>query len=140
MSVDNQLKSHKLKVTPARTGVLKVFIQSTKPLSLTELQKSLPNFDLVTLYRTVATFTKHGLLRQLLLEEGKSRYELLKPNTHHHHLICQTCGKIVDISKCNTTSLEKAILKLSGFASLSHHSLEYFGLCKKCAKKTLGTT
>ena len=75
-------------------------------------------------------FTQKGLTKQIQLNEGKFRYELTsKPD--HHHLICQKCGTIEDISDCAVGDLEKDIEKKKNFKIVSH-SLEFYGMCKDC--------
>jgi len=132
------LRANGLKATPARAVVLALLQKTRKPLSIAAIHKRLKNsaIDLVTVYRTMASFEGKGLIRQVDLRHGHAHYELATADVaHHHHLICENCGKIVDISQCDTSGLEKQALKIGGFAKLTKHSLEFFGLCKTCARK-----
>ncbi len=124
-----------LKVTPARLLVLEVLTNTEKPLSIQDIQKKLgkKSADQATVYRTIEIFKKNGIVRQVNFEHDHAHFEL-NTNSHHHHIICQNCGKVVDISNCNITSLEKEILKKSGFKSIQKHSLEFFGTCNRCKK------
>lgn len=129
-----ELKNVSLQITPARIAAMQLFESHDTPLDvqhvIDHLQKEL-GVDRVTVFRIINTFVEKGLIRKLEFGEGKARYEL---NTgEHHHLICQECGSIQDISDCNIGELEKDIQKKKGFL-VKQHSLEFFGICKNCQK------
>ncbi len=130
-----QLKSGGLKITPARLAVLDVFKHAKKPLSVKELAKLLtgPDPDIVTLYRNLEVLEKLGLLQPIQLQDQQVRYELA--GDHHHHLVCEVCGKVVDVKDCDFGSLPKGVIKKSGFATVNRHSLEFFGTCSNCAHR-----
>jgi len=131
-----QLKLSKLKSTSARLALLYVFEKNKKPLSVKDLAEKLNEtaVDTVTLYRNVESLENAGLLKKVLIDGKQSYYELTSAE-HHHHLICKSCGKITDISECGVTISGKNLLKNADFAKITDHSLEFFGICKKCAAK-----
>lgn len=130
----SELKSVSLQVTPARLAAMQLFESHDTPLDaqhlIDHLHKEL-GVDRVTVFRILNAFVEKGLIRKLEFGEGKARYELNKEE--HHHLICESCGNIEDISDCNILALEKDIQKKKGFL-VKQHSLEFFGLCKNCQK------
>lgn len=130
------LTKHDLKITQARVSLLEIIEKENKPLDaqfLIDSLKSSSQVDKVTIFRILNVLTEHGILRRLEFGEGKARYEL---NTEdHHHLICQNCGKIEDISDCNIGALEKEIKHKKHFL-VKLHTLEFFGFCKDCQKTT----
>ncbi len=130
----DELKSAHLKVTPARIAALKLFEIYKGPIDslnlIEDLQKKL-NSDRVTVFRILNTFLEKGLIRKLEFGEGKARYELNLED--HHHLVCQNCGSIEDVSDCNIDTLEKEIAVKKKFL-IKNHSLEFFGLCIDCQK------
>ncbi|HVZ58173.1 MAG TPA: Fur family transcriptional regulator [Patescibacteria group bacterium] len=130
------LQSVDLKATPARLAVLS-FLEDTHSPSDAEaifvhLKEEHDVADRATIYRMLETFVDKGLIKRLEFGEGKYRYEVAGDD--HHHLICEDCGKIEDISDCNISDLEKDIQKKKGF-SVKQHSLEFFGLCKDCQQR-----
>lgn len=133
-SCKEELKKASLKITPARVAAMKLFKCSNHPIDvryiIDDLAKNL-DVNRVTVYRIINTFTEKGLLKKVEFGEGKARYELKKEE--HHHLICQKCGAIEDISDCRIGILEKKISKKKNFLVKSH-SLEFFGVCKDCQK------
>ncbi|HXS15159.1 MAG TPA: Fur family transcriptional regulator [Candidatus Saccharimonadales bacterium] len=128
------LAKHDLKITQARVSLLKLIEKENKPLDaqfLIDMLQKTSQVDKVTIFRILNVLSEHGILKRLEFGEGKARYEL---NTEdHHHLICQNCGKIEDISDCNISALEKEIKQKKHFL-VRLHTLEFFGLCKDCQK------
>ena len=131
-SCEEELRDASLKVTPARVATMKLFESHNKPLDVAHIIDDLARklaMDRVTVYRILSALTQKGLLRKIEFGEGKARYELNKEE--HHHLICQSCGAIEDISDCGIEILEEKIKQKKNFLVKSH-SLEFFGLCVKC--------
>ncbi len=136
MDFTKLLNKHDLKITQARISLLELIEKENKPLDsqfLIDTLKQKFKVDKVTIFRILNVLTEHGILRKLEFGEGKARYEL---NTEdHHHLICQSCGNIEDISDCNIEALEKEIKQKKHFL-VKLHTLEFYGLCKDCQKKS----
>lgn len=128
------LTSHELRITSSRVLLLKLIEHEKTPVDSQFIIEKLKNelsIDKVTVFRILNILTDHGILRKLEFGESKARYEL--NNEDHHHLICQDCGKIEDISDCNIGALEKEINKKKKFL-VKLHTLEFYGLCEDCQK------
>lgn len=129
-----ELHTFDLRATPARIAVLRLLETTDIPVDVTMiigyLQKHGIKIDPATAFRIINMFTQNGLTQQLTLNEGKFRYEL-SSKADHHHLICENCGKIQDISDCAIPELEHDIKKKKGFL-VKRHALEFFGLCADC--------
>lgn len=130
----SELQNVALKATPARLATLKILETTDRPLDVatikSRLQKNGTVIDPATIFRMMNAFSEKGLVREVNLQESKLRYE---PTTRadHHHLVCEECGAIEDITDCNIGVLEKEIQEKKEF-TVNHHSLEFFGLCKNC--------
>lgn len=96
-------------------------------LTLVKLKKR--SIDKATVYRILTSFKELGLVHEINLGDRETRYEL-QHDKHHHHLICENCGSIDDISLREDVLL-KEVQKQSSF-KVKNHSLEFFGTCKKC--------
>jgi Fur family transcriptional regulator, ferric uptake regulator len=121
-----------LKNTPSRLAILSVLEKGKYPLDALQVYKAVKNnTDLATVYRTLETFSENGLVDKFDLEEGKYRYEIKKK--HHHHLVCEACGRIEDIFSNDVFALEKEIKSKYEFL-VKRHALEFFGLCRSCQK------
>lgn len=130
------LKQTGLKVTPARVKVYEILANVGKPLSVHDILKKLPagSADQATVYRILEALKKVGLVKSVEFEHGHAHFEI-DSGDHHHHIICESCGKVVDVSKCDVSGLDRQVLKISGFKNINRHSLEFFGLCDKCGIK-----
>ncbi len=81
-------------------------------------------------------------MNRFRFSDAKARYEMkeTESNTHHHHLICEFCGKIINYSefiereKKLISTLEKKLSKKHGFR-LETHQLHFYGTCRECNKK-----
>lgn len=131
-----ELNDVSLRATPARIALLKLFESTNKPVDVHTMIEYLDKHDIktdpATVFRIVNMFTEKGLTRQIQLQEGKARYELMTIK-EHHHLVCTKCGDIQDISDCNIEVLESHIEKKKGF-KVTSHSLEFFGICNLCQR------
>lgn len=125
-----------LKATPERLSILNVLHKAKKPLSVKELKEKLKDseVDQATIYRNMESLVEKRLIQLVNFQHDHNHYEIVNDN-HHHHLICENCAKVVDVSECDTSKLEQQVKELSGFATINSHALEFFGICKTCARK-----
>lgn len=135
MDIENLLDDIKktgLKITAPRKEILHSL--SSSPLSVQELAIVLKekrfHVDLATLYRTMGLFTKLGIAGKIQFDDNIARFELLAGHEHHHHLVCTKCN-IVEDTVVNEELLIKHIEEKSRF-TIQRHTLEFFGLCRKC--------
>lgn len=137
VNVTDILSQAQLKQTKARIALVEVLDNEHEPIDAAHLMMLLSEkgvrVDQATVYRILDVFQKKGIITRFELQEGKFRYELSRSN-EHHHLICEVCSKIEDISDCNITALEEEILQKKGF-HVNRHTLEFFGVCSNCFKK-----
>src|SRR5262249_49102953 len=98
-----------LRLTGPRRAVLDVLASRHEPLTLAEIHEHLGDQQahLVSVYRTVQLLVRLHLVRPTDsvrptdAARGSRRYELAEQFTgHHHHLICQGCGRIEDLEGC----------------------------------------
>ena len=133
MKQKNLLQESGLKSTEARIALLNLLDKEDNPLDVYSIAESLRArgvvMDQATIYRILDVLTEKGLISRLEFGEGKYRYELQK--SHHHHLVCQNCGKIEDTEGNFIDQIENEIRTEKGFLVKSH-SLEFFGICKNC--------
>ncbi|NTU46556.1 transcriptional repressor [Candidatus Roizmanbacteria bacterium] len=126
------LKKNGYRITKQRSEILNAL--ATYPLSVHELFKILQQksvkIDLASIYRSLETFERLGLVASSDLGEGKKRYELLHTK-HHHHLICTSCGGIEDIDCADIETAIQKIYKNTQF-KVERHTLEFFGQCHLC--------
>ena len=131
------LRDNGYKATPARLALLAVLKNADHPLTIQELLKELGGkVNQATIYRSLESLLAVSIVRQVDMQHGHAHYELHSGQAHHHHLICRSCGQTEDVQQCDIMAIEDSVLKKSRtFASIEEHSLEFFGMCKKCAKQ-----
>lgn len=93
--------------------------------------------DLSTVYRTLDTFQKANLVKEVLLE--KQIYYYLVGNTHKHFLICLQCHTISETQHCPFPSYEQQIEQETKF-QVTNHPVELFGYCEHCQQQKENTT
>jgi Fur family ferric uptake transcriptional regulator len=92
-----------------------------------------PGVGLATVYRNVLLLSELKIIEKLTLDDGFTRYELAlnEENHRHHHLICNNCGKVIEVREDLMESIEKIFNENYGFL-VSDHQTKFFGLCKDC--------
>jgi Fur family ferric uptake transcriptional regulator len=110
--------------------VLHIFDKPTKSFDIYNKLKN--KIDEATVYRTLASFEKMGIIRQVNLRREAVYFEL--NIDHHHHIVCVKCGDIEDFKESSEIEkiLGRIVEKSSRFKIIKEHSLELFGLCKTC--------
>ncbi len=127
-----------LNVTRQREEILNVFLNSSGHKSLaqiyTQVAKTNPKIGYTTVYRTLKLLTRFGWATQRKFDDGETRYEPASEGTHHDHLICLECGKIVEFEDKTLEALQNAVAQRHRF-KISHHRLELYGRCEECSRK-----
>lgn len=124
------------KATPGRVLLLQTLFNEEKPVTVSYLEKKLKNaLDKVTLYRALESMVLSGVVREVDFRHGHTHYEIQTLRTHHHHIVCTTCGDIEDVA-CKTEPFVKQVTRASKkFSTIQDHSMEFFGICNSCSKK-----
>ena len=85
---------------------------------------------LTTVYRSLQGLAEAGEVDLLVTDDGETVYRRCSPE-HHHHLVCRSCGRTVEITGPAVESWADAVAREHGFTEISH-TLEVFGLCADC--------
>ena len=129
------LTKKNLKHSQPRDWILEVFLKIEKHLTVDELWSAVkarhPSVGCATVYRTLKLLCESGLCRELILEDGTTRYEHHYGHDHHDHLICTTCGKLVEVVDPRIEELQEKLMKQHGFSPL-RHKMDLYGICSKC--------
>ena len=124
-----------LKSTRQREVILEEFLRAGSHLSTEELYLRLrrknPRIGYATIHRTLKLFAECGIAEQRHFGDGQARYEPSNLDEHHDHLICVTCGKIVEFEDPRIEQLQEEVARQHGF-SIDRHRLELYGCCESC--------
>lgn len=98
-----------------------------------EVSQQVAGLSLATVYNTLGTLVRLGLVRVMEFETMDNRHETdLAP---HINLVCMVCGRIQDFGK-EVTLYEEAVEETLGF-EIESHRLEYYGTCAQCRSRAL---
>jgi Fur family ferric uptake transcriptional regulator len=127
-----------LKATKQREAILDIFLNSSGHKSLAQIYAQVlkinPKIGYTTVYRTLKLLTRLGLATQRKFADRETRYEPASEGSHHDHLICLECGKIIEFEDQTLEALQKGIAQRHRF-KIFHHRLELYGRCDGCSQK-----
>ena len=129
------LRRERLKYTPQRVAVLEEVLKDQGHRECEDiylaLKQSGSHVSRATVYRTMDILVKNGYARKMEIGDGRARYESKIGSPHHDHLICTSCGEIIEFVDQDVEDLQKKIAKSYHF-KLQRHVHQLFGICKKC--------
>ncbi len=94
------------------------------------LRKDGESTGLATVYRTLQKAAARNNVDVLRKDDGEALYRLCETG-HHHHLVCTSCGKTIEVEGSSVERWANTVAKNNGFRKVSH-VVELFGLCAKC--------
>ena len=123
-----------IRITSQRALILEVIRQGWGHLDADEVyrqaRKKQPRLSLSTVYRTLQTLKKLGLVEEVHFDEAHHHYEI-KPSTEHHHLVCLGCGKVVEF-ECPTSQKMKEDIASEKDFQVTSVEVQMTGYCPKC--------
>jgi Fur family ferric uptake transcriptional regulator len=97
-----------------------------------ELRASGRQVGIASIYRILELLSAEGAVQRIDLGSGTARYEPIVAGGHHHHLVCDSCGKV---EAFEDRALEHALTRVeqrSGYA-VAGHDVVLHGECGDCA-------
>lgn len=121
------------KVTPQRLAICEYVLSRkdhpTTDMVYEEVKRRYPTLSLATVYQTLHLLADIGLLQELELSDGASRYD---PNTSPHiNIICKNCGMVEDYEAENVRKLWSKIIQSLGFEPIGQR-LDVYRYCDQC--------
>lgn len=137
MKEEEILQTVQLKSTKKRQLILSIMENNHCPLTVEDIilqtKESLP-MSPSTIYRALHALVEKQVVIKHISQDGLAHYEL-KSHSHHHHLICTICNRMVAINGCPLKTLEENLMIETGFL-ITGHNLEFSGICPQCASKS----
>lgn len=132
----NFLKTKGLRNTPQRQRIMEVFFGEDGHLTTEEVYDRVhredPSLGQATVYRTMKLLCEAGLAREVRFGDGLARYEHAG-DAHHDHLICENCGRNIEVVDPQIEALQEALALRHGFKP-TFHRLYLYGICPDCQK------
>ncbi|HEX9830687.1 MAG TPA: Fur family transcriptional regulator [Thermodesulfobacteriota bacterium] len=125
-----------IKVTPQRVAIYRELANTDQHPSAESIYQKIrnyyPNISLTTIYRTLETFEKLGLISVVNILYNAARYDAnLEP---HHHLVCIACKKVEDYYDNSLMNLDISKKNLANYKVLGY-TVQLNGICKDCRRK-----
>jgi len=92
--------------------------------------------SVATVYRTMKLLAECGIAVPRRFDDGQTRYEPATGRSHHDHLICTGCGRIVEFENEKIEELQIRVARSHGF-EVDSHKLELYGRCDRCRRGEL---
>lgn len=134
MSCAGELLKKGYRLTPQRIMVVEALHSVESHISAEEifskLKEKYPYANISTVYRTLELLKELGLAAEIEIGDGIARYHA-REHSKHHHLICNKCGKTIELPEADLQPLTESLIARYRFkADMSHLAL--FGLCQGC--------
>lgn len=141
MSCHQSLREKGYRLTPQRSLILDILHHASKHITAeeihTEVRAKYPKVNKSTIYRTLELLKRLGLVDETDLGEGRLCYHHVEKG-HHHHLVCQKCGKVFDMDEEILDPLRRSLIQKYNFVPDIRH-LVIHGYCLTCELNPLGT-
>lgn len=128
----------KLRITPERFAILDAVLQTQGHFDVEGLYYRLITSGVkvskATVYNTLELLQECGLVSKYRFAENTSRYEKAFGRPQHHHLICLSCGDIIEFVSDRLERIQDDVCAEKEFVPQST-TLQIFGTCSRCTKK-----
>ncbi len=132
------LATEGLKLTNERVALIEEIFSTHYHFEADELLAKMKTKGLkisrATVYRTLELLVKSGMVRRVHLGEDHYHYEHVTADSHHDHLICTTCGTVIEFNDEELEKRQMEICERKRFTP-TFHNLQILGLCGSCRRK-----
>lgn len=133
------LTKNGLKLTRERSALVREIFATHYHFEADELLFRMKQKDLkisrATIYRSLDLLVKSGMVRRVHLGEDHFHYERVTRDEHHHdHLVCTTCGAVIEFHDDQLEARQQEICEQHGFEP-TFNNLQILGVCKRCQKR-----
>jgi Fur family transcriptional regulator, ferric uptake regulator len=133
------LKRIDQRYTPGRRSIVEFLASHGHPVSISDIAAELPEVPRSSAYRHLVDLQSAGVVRRIAAGDEFARFELAEDLTeHHHHLLCTSCGRVIDVTP--TPAFERTVDRVveelaaqQGFHPTSH-ALDIIGKCSFCVE------
>ena len=134
-----KLAENNFKLTKQREMILETILAKenwhfTAEELFSAVRKKDADIGMATIYRTLELMQKLDIVHVLDFNDDSRKYELFLEETHHHHLICRGCGKLIEFSDQDIDYFETELEEKYDF-EISDHKLRFYGYCKECKQR-----
>jgi Fur family transcriptional regulator, ferric uptake regulator len=132
------LQQQGLKLTGERKALVREIFATHYHFEADELLAKMKQRDVkisrATVYRTLELLVKSGMVRRVHLGEDHYHYERVSRNSHHDHLVCTTCGGVIEFHDPELEARQIDVCEKKKFTP-TFHNLQILGICENCRRK-----
>lgn len=122
------------RVTTGRLAIITALLEAPDHVTADDLvvavQRTHPEVHRSTVYRTLEALSDADIIHHVHLGHGPAVYHVA--DDIHHHLVCNRCGAVIELSKTFFASLARGVAQEYGFRVDSNH-FAVGGHCQACA-------
>jgi Fur family ferric uptake transcriptional regulator len=116
----------------ARRQVVELLAGEGCALTALEIDRRLNSVGRASVYRTLDQLEQLHLIQRVEIGGDAAGYERIDPEEHHHHLVCERCGRLVPFSSEDLEEAIEAIGRRADF-QIAAHDVVLRGACERCA-------
>ena len=136
--VVTRLRSAQQRYTRGRQRIVRVLRDADGPMTIPRILDADRRLAQSSVYRNLTVLEEVGVVHRIVTTDDFAHYELAEDLTeHHHHLVCSSCGVVVDFSLPDRfeSDLDRVLRRAAKRASfdIDHHRLDLVGQCTRCA-------
>ena len=132
------LASNQLKMTRERRLILEQVLSARGHFDVDHLlmlmRRAGRNVSRATLYRTLARLVESGLVHKVEMGDGQARYEPMFGRHHHDHMVCLTCGRIIEFESREVERIQEEVCRKKRF-TMTDHTHQIRGHCNRCVPR-----
>lgn len=130
------LRSKRIRMTPQRDAILKILVDSrahpTAEAVFKQLQDQVEDISIATVYNNLRLFTDLGVIQELKYSNEPSHFDYV--SVRHFHVVCQRCGKVIDVFYPDLAQIERLVTNLTGYETVGNN-IEAYGICPDCQQQ-----
>lgn len=133
------LREKRLRMTDQRRAILLLAWETHEHFTADDMFAWVRDRDAsasrATVYRTLALLVEGGFIDTLRDGRGQTLYEHILGHAHHDHMVCMSCGRILEFRNDEIERLQEEVAAQKGFTIL-RHTLRLEGTCARCRNAT----
>jgi len=131
------LQERGMKLTRSRLAVLQVLTDTAEHLKVAEVYRRARQIEgrigLASVYRTMDLLARLQLVKHVHMDH-RHRHYARAADGHCHHLVCRSCGLVVEFSDCQADQVVRTLTRRTRFR-IEGHCMDFFGQCPDCRRR-----
>jgi Fur family ferric uptake transcriptional regulator len=115
----------------SRRKIVELLAQERCAVTALEIDRRLDSVGRATVYRTLDQLERLHLVHRVEIGGDAAGYERVDPEAHHHHLVCEQCGRLSPFADPSLERAIEAIVRRADF-EVAAHDVVLRGKCPAC--------